>query len=716
MAPKTSTTRLCSGNVKGLAISSETRLGVPEERIPSLSKALNQQMKNKITELISLLERRSRIHIEKFVCVFAVEEKPQNVVRIWLHHVKEVATTRRRTAPERGFSEKQSTTSHLTHVSGCGLRKVKCVGDFCGYIEAFDSFIEEEEDEDRAYGHSEFREAIKRNRRPSEGDVVRDPEAEEILRQQQEVIEVATGQANNASPEGLASMVKMKSITLARREMAELDANRSVSTWPKDLELWYKRVGHNAVKRKLAQIPVSSAHAIGKSMVNPEEDITAKAASPMKLRTLTKKSLERGLVEDASHAIPYDLTDNSYAPAAYSAKTGQLSWYYSDAPVCSRCYKVYKELDRNREVFLTAELQKKQAEELAQMDAYYAAQQQQSARRLAKAKKARNTKKNVEADEPSLHRIAPPPDRVLPLMPWQLQGQEKIKKYSQASSAFIRNIGGKAHRIRELARQDINEVAQDDSALDPDFDWRNIIRGNAGNSDSALQKSQSAGQIDRQKHKTKTKHIVKKQFDPNRLLHSYQRDLAQLRKELGNEEEHTVPDAKPVYIAKEKPKKTNFLETVQKKKKRVVAVPDDSVADFTSGPLPPLPMHVVKDKLAEMNERTRKPDLGTKQRLEKQKPLPSTKSLQSLITKGVTSFDEPPPKSFNTTLPAPQSLSETKAPKSALKQTRFHPSLESKSPVKTSDDEEEEEGEEGDEEEDDDDDDGIGWSPFTVVA
>ena len=48
-----------------------------------------------------------------------------------------------------------------------------------------------------------------------------------------------------------------------------------------------------------------------------------------------------------SKAIPYDLVENSFA-SNKRKNLGEVSWYYSDARVCEKCYRCYSDLDQRR--------------------------------------------------------------------------------------------------------------------------------------------------------------------------------------------------------------------------------------------------------------------------------------------------------------------------------------------------------------------------------
>ena len=48
-----------------------------------------------------------------------------------------------------------------------------------------------------------------------------------------------------------------------------------------------------------------------------------------------------------SKAVPYDLTENSFA-LNKRKNLGEVSWYYSDARVCEKCYRCYSDLDQRR--------------------------------------------------------------------------------------------------------------------------------------------------------------------------------------------------------------------------------------------------------------------------------------------------------------------------------------------------------------------------------
>ena len=386
-----------------------------------------------------------------------------------------------------------------------------------------------------------------------------------------------------AGPTSSASSYKvsLKSLLLARKDMKVIDSllnltdakhmdDRQTAHWWGNLLAWYRRTGHAIVQKSLPTIPASSGHHIGRAMLhaaeygdssddNPPVDPTqlALAADRPELTSSTLQSI----AEDGSFSpnksvfakpVPYDLNDNPYANSQVSSSK-HLGRYYSSATVCHTCYHVYKELDRRRKNQFKADLRLKrlEAEEKAREDELHMARrldnidkqtnQKVFNHRLAQAKHSRMRKgSSLEENSASVASLPPvgisshseAPKGQLPPLPWQLGQSDKRREYEKLGSAFVRNIHSKAQMMSDVAAhkkksyEELNYGSNGSAGLDPDFDWRKMVASQYP-AQQQVMKSSSAGNKSRRKE---IKPKPKRKFNPERLLHPYQRHLAALRR------------------------------------------------------------------------------------------------------------------------------------------------------------------------------------------
>jgi hypothetical protein len=406
--------------------------------------------------------------------------------------------------------------------------------------------------------------------------------------------------------------------------------------WSSLLLSWYCRIGRSVIQ-KYAQpavpIPVSSGHHISKALLRGQgssgdgsgdcedanksrefDDETHMTAEKTKLsknsknktvnlssstlKQFTSTSTASGSVslamaspsrdqDQLSQLIPYDLQENSYHPQHHNETSAKhLGRYYSSSLVCERCYYVYKELNRLRNIEFQNTLRTKKREEVEEKIALreennsrYLSQRMEQMNNFANQRIATyrlsKSKHSSAGEEMCGEGDREYPQRLgagagggggysLPPLPWQLSHDErKRQEYQQQGSAFVRNIQSKTQQILELTAQKNQDFfsgrggggAGEDNELDPNFDWKKTLlsqygagAGTSGRSDpntssrrrggggGELMKSGSAGSGSGMGkgrgagggRKGKEK---KKSFDHERLLHPYQRYLEQMKRE-----------------------------------------------------------------------------------------------------------------------------------------------------------------------------------------
>ena len=163
------TTHLLAGAVPkpsaGKAATSSSTSVIPPQRLQSMNKAVNEQAKSFIVELVRTVEKRTGNRIAKMVCVLLMESDAEDP-KLWLHHVKEIAypkTAKLKTAmgTPRGsehratmsqYDRKSVTCSEVSYNMASFQRFSKCQGDFCSYAAA--------EEEEALVGSGEAEEAL----------------------------------------------------------------------------------------------------------------------------------------------------------------------------------------------------------------------------------------------------------------------------------------------------------------------------------------------------------------------------------------------------------------------------------------------------------------------------------------------------------------------------------------------------------------------------
>lgn len=272
---------------------------------------------------------------------------------------------------------------------------------------------------------------------------------------------------------------------------------------------------------------------------------------------------------------------------------GQMSWYYSEARVCENCYSVYRDLDRRRGHKQKLQIQelkrvKEKVEETnaKELDKRIFEQRKFVSRLASLQTKSKSNKYSSELESPDAgnmsmsmmqasyissishltddfnHMLQPMSrpsqlagssssasklENLYPPLPWQLTNKEQREKYEASGSAFIRNIKNKADEIaaslyaQKLLSDPIYRVKdrdkdrgylkeeRDDYPKRHEDDWKKLTGQN---------ESSSRRIIDPNKVKpidpmaaVFIRKAKKKTFNPERLLHPWQREMEKLRRE-----------------------------------------------------------------------------------------------------------------------------------------------------------------------------------------
>jgi hypothetical protein len=277
-----------------------------------------------------------------------------------------------------------------------------------------------------------------------------------------------------------------------------------------------------------------------------------------------------------ANEILFDLQENHFT--GYSKRSmGQVSWFYSGAKVCDRCYSVYRDLDRRREasqlallrrqrkaaqVGLNETLQGKEIERRIFEQRRFASRMSRNLRPAAGGEDEANKTRSSQHNHPGGGVLVGAPKGVLPPLPWQLRDEQKRAEYESGSfgPAFVRNIRTKAQQMAALVQQDrllervraknrqhiggaarlggqldqdSLSLAEEEATLAPDFDWRQVTGADRLEEQRREQTRQQAAQrkvlggLGENRPKPKSK-----DFDPDRLKHGWQRDMEKLRENL----------------------------------------------------------------------------------------------------------------------------------------------------------------------------------------
>ena len=427
-----------------------------------------------------------------------------------------------------------------------------------------------------------------------------------------------------------AHKVPRKSLVLARKDMSEVaDAGqvRKYSLWPEVLRHWFFRLGRSLIQNKVSNIkapkgvPITSGHVISNSIIlTPIESNTFNKTdgrndpsklstvdedgnndtmntsndnkpSPVRSSTPTKDGKKNAFIldlagnvildNDETAAVPYDLPGEFQKGGKEKRSVGQLSWYYSETSVCSRCYHVYCELDKRRANSTKTQLKdrRKAINEIEKESGYAKAiekkifQQRKFASRLAHSKyrklpgyqgegsffkdgsmidgstyrepsyldatigfhdslSSSSMASRFPIDAPLSLTKAKAPKGALPPMPWQLKDDKKRQEYLKQGGSFVRDIGAKAREMQEIVKQEklltdmrYQREQKFQTKMGKDFDWEKITGRHAAEMQGGNGNDYGNHGGGRQGHRSQKAQM----FDSDRLLHPWQRHLSNLK-------------------------------------------------------------------------------------------------------------------------------------------------------------------------------------------
>lgn len=547
LAPKMSTYSLCSSNIKGKSLV-ESEEVIPMNRIINTNKAIKQVLQETTIRLINILEARSSCKINQLVCIFIVETLYDGTSKVWLHHATEIMLEKKpKSLGSSLHSETMSTNTDLTYDIG-SLRKSKCIGDFC-LFNVDDGIKSEDAEEDIS---EEAKKAIQRHKRVEQLERIN--ESDENGSPSKSSLNESEDVGGNAVKISRAFTVPMKSILLARNEMKELSKSTALEydpscSWPPSVQRWFLRFGKVTVKKQLPEvIPMSSAYSIHKSILNSVLEPLGEKSSEdsTMIQPLTEQALTQRTKNNKT--VDYKSTEDVDAGDALYGKK-HLGYFYDTANVCETCYHVYCELDKSRNKDYNSILRHKmkemndmQSPDTKMAERYLQEEKQSYQRQLTERLSRKMSNSNLsEIDEssyrPSIARSHKDVDgvvSVLPPVPWRLHDQVTREKYQNQGSSFVKSIKNKAQYMQQEVMKDrfMADLENPDlSNSKIDMDWRKLVGSQY--SEKTLSKSKSADSTTAKRKKPRPKPI--KKFNPERLMHPWQRDLSALRKMVNGE-------------------------------------------------------------------------------------------------------------------------------------------------------------------------------------
>eukprot|EP01032_Pedospumella_encystans_P021682 gene21682-24586_t len=366
--------------------------------------------------------------------------------------------------------------------------------------------------------------------------------------------------------------------------------------WPAALTRWWLSVGRNLPKNSLSvMVPSSSAHSISKVVLSKQTEKAELAAAQDPAfagATLARNKSKK----DKKNAVEEDNEPVEQANSLY------FSWYYNPVKVCERCHKVYTELDRQRRVKfkhlmrqqraradkneddtqkwreIEAKIFKQrqsmsrlakpdnlqaQAQQLSQNQSQYSQYQSQyslydalpGANSLAfdsvaegpvgggvafgRAYKLNALRGNQQGS--SQQGPAPVPSKAVPPVPWDLSKEGRSEAYARNSNSILtRRILEKAPDLVPSHRQRASDAHRNSGDSDTDAvlaQWRQLTRDRPSQEEEMYE-------AERQRRARKLVKPVKKAiaFNPDRLLHPWQRDLNAMKNKLKSGEDPNAPD------------------------------------------------------------------------------------------------------------------------------------------------------------------------------
>lgn len=756
-------------------------------------------------------------------------EASSSNMQLWLHHVSAISADKKGRGGEvscgssvkgsvRGWETRSETSATIAPTSVSGHMRggtMRCAGDFCGFIDEEEASMHATDEGSVA---EEARLALKRHRRLTKAEQNEDS----ALLKSSAGEDAAEDKASLHRQYGAgvligsqAFKIPQKTIVLVRKDMEKLEGlgdndllDPSLTDrvpWPMLVQHWWWRVGKTIMEGKARRviIPESSSHQIYDAIwnrstisgTNNSESIEEVLSMDPRARLkriandlsssgpsssasagerlsgtdkLSAKNLGKLTTESSVECRPIREREliKSMNVKESNSKMGDLSWYYSEANVCERCYHVYREIERKRKMTIKEKAIKShvnpydtmyaelpsQAQEalrtvpLSERDRYLEARKQNfirrqrsNADRLAQAKVD-----NIEDesryemdmstlgphDSSSQHRPkkytspAGAPRRVIPPAPWNLHDQSVRSEYEEMGSAFIKNIRNKAQSISNQVKEDqkLREMERQmgiDGAteLSDSFDWKVVTGQRNGRrkskftqeeelGPSPLHKSMSAGDIIRtrkKKHEKREVKLVTKHFDSSRLMHKWQRDMEAERIQRRQEDEIWKNDSE-LTDRLQRYQNTGIVQGVAPMQNKKTKKPKNN---FNAPTVPP---NSILNQRSIVQEKPPLDDIfrSTVTLSNAELGLMRKNSLHT-ITEDDDDPSSPPLNHINISHNKPnQSKSPIKQPSNS-KPVSFNkgPAITSVAAAATI---KADQGDEGD----DDDDDGIGWSPFVV--
>lgn len=482
--------------------------------------------------------------------------------------------------------DKGSVTSK-TSTSRSGTHK-KCAGDFCSYSVEEEFHVSEHEKGSKLWYESLRAKA--RHRRLNEKDEVSLHEEDDSneWKNDDELSDFMSIEQSNEL-----KTIPFKTIVLARQEMAELDAavagpdNPSLYMdipWPEPIKLWWIRIGHSyAPARGHAILPATALHSISECdghKIKDEND-TLKSKSIRKhsknngntlfqgrqsssaptlgfqekasdLSSLATNSTLGKSRRSISTKVPYDLEQSV---STVESKLGHVSWFYSTASVCPKCYLIYRQLNKARDKADNIKLHQKQPKTtnmgcsshksrptaVAGTDMQWTEMSETQQKLIDRLSQAKKKAEQIEASafceiatssKPTKPIRGPP--QSLPPLPWQLHDASLKEKYEQHQpSAFLRGIRAKAQQVAVLVHHD---KMLHEQHLSLRFSEQEIRNGKyRGESEAEQQWKLATGQSEVMSNDTvkkKKKSMPKKRnVDPSRFMHPWQRDMESIRRD-----------------------------------------------------------------------------------------------------------------------------------------------------------------------------------------
>lgn len=622
---------------------------LPTHRLRNKDKKLNKHGEDSIKELVHLLESKGRVIIRKMTAVYLVEVARNGVdasgsnMQLWLHHVSAVSAERKgggdagkeKGSVKGGWDSRSETSATIACSSVSGHQRggtMRCAGDFCGFVDEEEALMQGNDEGSVA---EEARNALRRHRRLTRqeeeeaGGPIKSPNGGDT---EEEKANLHRQYGSGVLMGSQAFKVPQKHIVLVRNDMEILetlgdsdllDPNLTDRVpWPTLVQHWWWRLGKSIMegKAKRVIIPESSSHQIYGAIWN-SEDKAAEDKDDGKLTPRSRlakiagnlngdESIQKagsgkltaenlGFLEKQASFNGRSNKDSNLIKAFNSKETnskmGDLSWYYSEANVCERCYHVYRDIERKRKLTVKEKAIRSyvnpydtmyadlptQAKEalrsvpLTERDRYLEARKQNFMRRqksnidrLAKAKVQDDDELNIQSDISTLgatdsinRRFISPagaPKGVIPPTPWNLSDESVRSEYVEMGSAFIKSMKNKAKSISLQVREDqrlrdmeLQMGIESSVDLSSNYNWKamtgqvNGVQKNRLSKEellgpNPLQKSMSADDVLRRRRQKRDKQEVKvvtKQFDSSRLMHKWQRDMEAERVQRRQEDE-----------------------------------------------------------------------------------------------------------------------------------------------------------------------------------